>query len=96
MKILTALPLVAALAAASPLAVHAEDGIDAAKQKAFDTRVFGGPVGDKASACFVRRYDAGHLAQHPKQKVAAVRLLVTAENHEGEPTHARAPRSPLG
>jgi hypothetical protein len=87
MRILTALLLVAALAAASPLAVHAEDGIDAAKQKAFDTRVFGGPVGDKASACFVRRYDAGHLAQHPKQKVAAVRLLVTAENHEGEPTH---------
>jgi hypothetical protein len=86
MKILNALPLVAALAAASPFAVHAEDGIDPAKEKAFDARVFGGPIGEKASACFVRRYDAGHLAQHPKQKVAAIKLLVTAENHTGEPT----------
>lgn len=86
MKILLALPLAAALAAA-PLAALAEDGgIDAAKAGAFEAKVFGGPVGDKASACFVRRYDAGHLAQHPKQKVTAMKLLVTAENHPGEPT----------
>jgi len=28
----------------------------------------------------VRRYDASHLAQHPKQKVSAMKLLVTAED----------------
>jgi hypothetical protein len=87
MKILTALPLVAALAAASPLPAHAQDdSIDPAKATAFDTRVFAGPIGNKAFACFVRRYDASHLAQHPKQKVRAVKLLVTAENRAGEPT----------
>src|ERR1700754_425771 len=87
MKILTALPLLAALAAAFPLAAHAdEDGIDPAKAKAFDNSVFAGPIGDKAFACFVRRYDASHLAQHRKQKVTAMKLLVTAENRKGEPT----------
>jgi hypothetical protein len=87
MKILTALPLLAALAAAAPLAAHADDdGIDPAKTKAFDTRVFAGPIGNKAFACFVRHYDASHLAQHRKQKVTAIQLLVTAENHAGEPT----------
>src|SRR5262249_50210537 len=84
MKILAALPLIAALAC--PLAVHAEDGIPAAKARAFDAKVFGGPIGDKASACFVRRYDASHLAQHSKQKVSAMMLLLTAENQPKEPT----------
>jgi len=30
-------------------------------------------------ACFVPSYDAAHLAAHPKQKVSAMKLLVTAE-----------------
>jgi hypothetical protein len=30
-------------------------------------------------ACFVRTYDAAHLAAHPKQKVNVMKLLVTAE-----------------
>jgi hypothetical protein len=85
MKILAALPLFAALAA-TPIAGHAEDGIPAARIRAFDAKVFGGPIGDNASACFVRRYDASHLAQHPKQKVSAMKLLVTAENHPKEET----------
>jgi hypothetical protein len=85
MKILTTLPLVAALAAALPFAAHADE-IGPAEAKAFDARVFGGPAGNKATACFVRRYDASHLAQHPKQKVAAVKLMITAENHAGEET----------
>jgi hypothetical protein len=34
----------------------------------------------------VRRYDANHLAQHPKQKVSAMKLLVTAENAPQEKT----------
>jgi hypothetical protein len=86
MKILAALPLVAALAATSPFAVHAGDGIPPASIKAFDSKVFAGPIGNKAAACFVRRYDASHLAQHPKQKVSSMKLLVTAENHPKEPT----------
>jgi hypothetical protein len=33
----------------------------------------------KTYACFVREYDRAHLARHPAQKVAAMKLLVTAE-----------------
>ena len=60
-------------------ACHAQEGVDKAKATAFDARMFGGPLGQKTYACFVRRYDASHLAQHPKQKVSAMKLLVTAE-----------------
>jgi hypothetical protein len=58
---------------------HAQEGVDKAKATAFDRRMFGGPLSQKTYACFVRRYDASHLAQHPKQKVSAMKLLVTAE-----------------
>jgi hypothetical protein len=59
---------------------QAQEGVDKAKATAFDTRMFGGPLSQKTYACFVRRYDASHLAQHPKQKVSAMKLLVTAED----------------
>jgi hypothetical protein len=86
MKTLNALMVAAALAATS-LAAHAEDdGMDPAKVAAFENRVFAGPVGEKASACFVRRYDARHLALHPRQKVAAMKLLVTVDKVANEPT----------
>ena len=65
---------------------HAQDGVDKAKAAAFDNRMFAGPIGQKTYACFVRRYDAGHLAQHPKQKVSTMKLLVTAENPPEEKT----------
>jgi hypothetical protein len=43
-------------------------------------RLFGDAVGaEKSYACFVRRYDAAHLAKHPRQQVSAMKLLVTAE-----------------
>ncbi|WP_321177520.1 hypothetical protein [Bradyrhizobium sp. USDA 3256] len=75
--------LVVALAAAAhagaPLTVQAQEGVDEAAAAAFDNRMFAGPPGVKAYACFVRRYDANHLAQHPKQKVSAMTLLVSAE-----------------
>jgi hypothetical protein len=59
---------------------HAEEeGIDKAKAEAFDVRMFAKPPGSKAYACFVRRYDPGHLARHPGQKVSAMKLLMTAE-----------------
>jgi hypothetical protein len=70
----------AAIVAASAGAGHAqEDGIDKAKADAFDARMFAGAPGKKAYACFVRRYDADHLERHPKQRVRAMKLLVTAE-----------------
>jgi hypothetical protein len=81
-------PLLFALAtlalAVSP--AHAEDAdvpIQPAAKSAFDQRMFGAAVGnDKLYACFVRRYDADHLARHPRQKVRAMKLLVTAEKPE--------------
>ena len=77
---LFALTLAASAALAFPEPAQAQDGIDKAKAAAFDNRMFAGPFGEKTYACFVRRYDANHLAQHPKQKVSAMKLLVTAEN----------------
>lgn len=48
---------------------------------AFDRRLFAREInaGGKTYACFVRNYDATHLAKHPKQKVRAMKLLVSAE-----------------
>ncbi len=64
---------------------HAEeDGIDKARAAAFDVRMFTRPPGQKAYACFVRRYDGDHLARHPRQKVSAMKLLVTAEIPQDE------------
>jgi len=65
---------------------HAQDGVHKAKAASFDNKVFAAPLGQKTYACFVRRYDASHLAQHPKQKVSAMKLLVTAENPPEEKT----------
>lgn len=44
-------------------ACHAEEGVDKAKAAAFDARMFGDPLSQKTYACFVRRYDASHLAR---------------------------------
>ena len=63
---------------------HAQDAIDQTGADTFDKNMFTRAPGDKAFACFMRRYDAAHLAQHPKQKVAAMKLLVAAEIPEGE------------
>lgn len=47
----------------------------------FARKVFSGGItaNDKSYACFVRHYDAAHLARHPQQKVTAMKLLVTGE-----------------
>jgi hypothetical protein len=81
MKLALVLPL--ALAAFVGLA-HAEDSDKVrettnAEADAFNARLYGATPGDKAYACFVRRYDAQHLARHPKQKVASMKLLISAE-----------------
>jgi hypothetical protein len=78
---LFALTLVASAALLSIAGTgHAQDGIDKAGATDFDNRMFAGPVREKTYACFVRRYDASHLAQHPRLKVSAMKLMVTAEN----------------
>jgi hypothetical protein len=64
----------AALAAGPALADDRE--LDAA----FAKRVFAGSLPNpKAYACFARHYDAAHLAQHPLQKVAVMKLLISTE-----------------
>jgi hypothetical protein len=84
-----ALFLALTMALLLPQAASAQDindKPDKAREAAFDKRVFGGLIRDKAVACFARRYDASHLSQHPQQKVSSMKLLVTAENHPKEPT----------
>ena len=82
--------MIASLAGAGPAQVvhapyaFAQDAIDQHRAGTFDIEMFTHPPGDKAYACFMRRYDAEHLAQHPKQKVTAMKLLVAAEIPEGE------------
>jgi hypothetical protein len=61
-------------AAGSP--VRADDIPDVA----FAKRMFVDNVSKpKAFACFVRRYDAEHMRQHPLQKVTVMKLLITSE-----------------
>lgn len=47
--------------------------------------VSGVTANDKSYACFVRHYDAAHLARHPQQKVTVMKLLITGE---GKPADA--------
>jgi hypothetical protein len=49
--------------------------------QAFAKRLFAHDVAAKGKtyACFTRRYDAAHLAQHRQQKVKTMKLLVSAE-----------------
>jgi hypothetical protein len=69
--------LLMALAVATMIALRAargpaeEDGIDKAQADALDVRMFAGPLGKKAYACFVRRYDPDHLARHIRCKKSA-------------------------
>ena len=69
--------IIAALAAGGA-GVHAEVP---STDNGFAKRLFAGDPGKQAKsyACFVRLYDAAHLARHPLQKVNAMRLLITAE-----------------
>jgi hypothetical protein len=54
----------------------------AQRDAAFAARLFAGAApGPKAYACFVRHYDPAHLAQHPLQKVSAMKFLMTAERN---------------
>jgi hypothetical protein len=80
----------AALAVSVLLAVVAGSGARAEEPKKgleFAKRVFAADVSKqkKSYACFVRKYDAAHLARHPLQKVSAMTLLLNAEvDHEAQ------------
>jgi len=64
-------------------AANAQDGVDPGLDAAFTQRIFvTAPGKDKSYACFTRVYDPAHLAAHPKQKVNAMKLLMTSENDE--------------
>ena len=54
---------------------------DVKKDDGFAKRLFARNIDKqkKSYVCFLRRYDAAHLAGHPLQKVSVMRLLVTAE-----------------
>lgn len=69
------------LLASAAFAAPRED----AKIANFAQRVFATKSFDqKVSACFVRTYDATHLARHRKQTVTAMKMLVSAEKLEDD------------
>jgi hypothetical protein len=74
--------LVAATAAAMlALAPHRAIADDRQLDADFAKRMFAGSTpAPKAYACFMRRYDLAHLAQHPLQKVSVMKLLISTEN----------------
>ena len=84
MKLALVLPLALAAFIGVARAEEADDIREANKTEAetFNARMYAGTPGNKAYACFVRRYDADHLARHPKQKVASMKLLVSGEVDE--------------
>lgn len=76
--------IVALICAALTSVAHADESekvreTTKAEADAFNARLYAGTPADKSYACFVRRYDAEHLARHPKQKVASMKLLISAE-----------------
>jgi len=73
------LALSIAIVSSASAAGRDEEGIDKSAADAFDSRMFGAVPTKKSYACFVRKYDADHLAQHPKQKVSVMKLLMSAE-----------------
>ncbi len=74
---------VAAMAQAMP--ASAEDSKSAAHTAAFSERILGSDANrHDASACFIRSYDAAHLAQHPDQKVTRILVLLKREGQSSE------------
>ena len=72
-------PLLIAIALVGSTGAGQAQEVTNAEAAAFNARMFGAQPGKLAYACFVRKYDSDHLARHPKQKVAAMKLLMTAE-----------------
>ena len=85
--VLAAAALVLSLAGTAASAAQSDDPpeVTPAEKAQFDKRMFGKDPAPKAKtyACFVRKYDADHLAQHKDQKVTSMKLLFTSELMEG-------------
>jgi hypothetical protein len=80
MRSIRVLPIAAGVLTAMAVFTAWPAFADDTPDMAFAKRMFADNAGKpKAYACFVRRYDAQHLAQHPLQKVSVMRLLITAE-----------------
>ncbi|SFM17758.1 hypothetical protein SAMN03159423_5809 [Bradyrhizobium sp. NFR13] len=83
--------LVSAIAGGTARAEDEPTKVSAAQIEAFDTTLIGRSVSKaKTYACFIRKYDAEHLAAHPKQKVSAMKLLVTVEAPSSELTYSHS------
>lgn len=77
--------LIAAFLSLLASAAAAQADQEAAKINDFAQRMFATKSFDsKTTACFVRTYDAAHLARHPKQTVSAMKMLISAEKLEGD------------
>lgn len=84
--VLAAAALALCLATSVAAAAQDDEGeVKPAEKAEFDKRMFGKEPDPKRHtyACFVRRYDADHLARHPHQKVTSMKLLFTSELLEG-------------
>jgi hypothetical protein len=83
-----ALPAALAVAfvfAGANLPVRAQESKD---DEAFQQRLFGRALdGKQIHACFSRVYDAAHLAQHPRQNVRTMLLLVKANAESNQPRY---------
>jgi len=68
----------------------AQQGQSRAHSAAFSQRILGSDAGrHDASACFIRTYDAVHLAQHPDQKVTKIIVLLKRQEEGSEEDVAR-------
>ncbi len=78
-----AVAAVVAMAVTASSATRAQDRLT---DEDFAKQMFGAntPPQGKLHACFVRRFDAAYLAQHPLQKMSAMTLLVSAEKDPEE------------
>ena len=80
-----AVPVALLLTAGTASAEDEPNKVSAAAAAAFDAKLFATPMdADITYACFSRRYDATHLAQHARQKVSAMKLLVIARKPSEE------------
>jgi hypothetical protein len=72
--------LIAACLSVLASAAVAETAAESRKLDDFARRMFARNAFDqKAYACFVRTYDAAHLARHRRQTVTAMKMLMAAE-----------------
>jgi hypothetical protein len=77
---------VAFVLAGANLTARAQESKD---DEAFQQRLFGHVLdGKQIHACFSRVYAAGHLAQHPRQNVRTMLLLVRARSESDQPGYA--------